>query len=152
MRRYNWTVPAAWVLSRGNQCAKAVDRAGKAAVSAKKFEISPRRRQLFWTFAPTPHPVSIAPANMAKRAADTEQDQEAIKNGDRPMEIDQDEAGEFEDEFEDEFESEDEIFEAGVDGRPDEEREAEEKESTTCPQDMFRQSLTCRRWHGSRTE
>ncbi len=29
------------------------------------------------------------------------------------MEIDQDEAGDFEDEFEDEFESEDEIFEAG---------------------------------------
>jgi ribosome assembly protein RRB1 len=45
------------------------------------------------------------------------------------MEIDQDEAGDFEDEFEDEFESEDEIFEAGVDGRPDEEREAEERES-----------------------
>ncbi len=33
--------------------------------------------------------------------------------------------GEFEDQFEDEFESEDEIFEAGVDGRPDAEREAE---------------------------
>jgi ribosome assembly protein RRB1 len=66
---------------------------------------------------------------MAKRPADSEQEQEAIKNGDRPMDIDQDEAGEFEDEFEDEFESEDEIFEAGVDGRPDEEREAEERES-----------------------
>jgi hypothetical protein len=66
---------------------------------------------------------------MAKRPADSEQDLEAIKNGDRPMEIDQDEVGDFEDEFEDEFESEDEIFEAGVDGRPDEEREAEEKES-----------------------
>ncbi|KAI9678719.1 MAG: ribosome biosynthesis protein rrb1 [Caeruleum heppii] len=37
------------------------------------------------------------------------------------------EEGEFEDEYEDEFESEDEIIEAGVDGRPDEEREAEEK-------------------------
>jgi ribosome assembly protein RRB1 len=37
-----------------------------------------------------------------------------------------DEAGEFEDEFEDEFDSEDEIFEAGVDGRPDAEREADE--------------------------
>lgn len=34
--------------------------------------------------------------------------------------------GEFEDEFEDEFESEDEILEAGVDGRPDKEREVEE--------------------------
>lgn len=66
---------------------------------------------------------------MAKRPADSEQELEAIKNGDRPMEIDQDEAGDFEDEFEDEFESEDEIFEAGVDGRPDEEREAEERES-----------------------
>jgi ribosome assembly protein RRB1 len=69
---------------------------------------------------------------MAKRPADSEQEQEAIKNGDRPMELDQDmhdEAGEFADEFEDEFESEDEIFEAGVDGRPDEEREAEERES-----------------------
>jgi hypothetical protein len=68
---------------------------------------------------------------MAKRPADAEQEQEAIKNGDRPMEIDQDEVGDFEDEFEDEFESEDEIFEAGVDGRPDEEREAEERESTS---------------------
>lgn len=66
---------------------------------------------------------------MAKRPADSEQEPEAIKNGDRPMEIDQDEVGDFEDEFEDEFESEDEIFEAGVDGRPDEEREAEERES-----------------------
>ena len=35
--------------------------------------------------------------------------------------------GEFEDEFEDEYESDDEILEAGVDGRPDAEREAEEK-------------------------
>jgi hypothetical protein len=68
---------------------------------------------------------------MAKRPADSEQEQEAIKNGDRPMEIDQDEVGDFEDEFEDEFESEDEILEAGVDGRPDEEREAEERESTS---------------------
>ena len=47
------------------------------------------------------------------------------------MEIDQhNDVGDFEDEFEDEFESEDEILEAGVDGRPDEEREAEEREST----------------------
>jgi ribosome assembly protein RRB1 len=44
---------------------------------------------------------------MAKRPAEEEQELEAIKNGDRPMEIDQDE----------------------VDGRPDEEREAEERES-----------------------
>lgn len=66
---------------------------------------------------------------MSKRPAEaSEEELEAIKNGQRPMEIDQDEAGEFEDEFEDEFESEDEILEAGVDGRPDEEREAEERE------------------------
>lgn len=68
---------------------------------------------------------------MAKRAADfSEQESDVIKNGDRPMEIDQNEVGEFEDEFEDEFESEDEIMEAGVDGRPDDEREAEERESS----------------------
>lgn len=68
---------------------------------------------------------------MAKRAAESdEKELEAIKNGERPMEIDGDEVGEFEDEYEDEFESDDEILEAGVDGRPDEEREAEEREST----------------------
>jgi len=54
----------------------------------------------------------------------------ALKSGGRPITSlpDDHEAGEFEDEFEDEFESEDEdeILEAGVDGRPDEEREAEE--------------------------
>jgi ribosome assembly protein RRB1 len=68
---------------------------------------------------------------MSKRPAESDENElDAIKNGDRPMEIDEvDEKGEFEDEFEDEFESEDEIFEAGVDGRPDEEREAEERES-----------------------
>lgn len=67
---------------------------------------------------------------MAKRPADSEQEVETIKNGERPMEVDQkDEGLDFEDEFEDEFESEDEILEAGVDGRPDEEREAEERQS-----------------------
>lgn len=52
----------------------------------------------------------------------------SLKSGDRPMTNagGEDDPGEFEDEFEDEFESEDEIIEAGVDGRPDEEREAEE--------------------------
>lgn len=64
---------------------------------------------------------------MSKRAAEDESHQ-ALKSGERPVT----DAGladgeEFEDEFEDEFESEDEILEAGVDGRPDEEREAEEK-------------------------
>lgn len=82
---------------------------------------------------------------MAKRPADSEQEQEAIKNGDRPMEIDQDEVGEFEDEFEDEFESEDEIFEAGVDGRPDEEREAEERES------QYSHKLQALHWKKSHT-
>ncbi|RMZ76508.1 hypothetical protein DV738_g4932, partial [Chaetothyriales sp. CBS 135597] len=50
----------------------------------------------------------------------------ALKAGSRP---DVDEAGgeniEFEDDYEDEFESEDEVLEAGVDGRPDAEREAD---------------------------
>lgn len=68
---------------------------------------------------------------MAKRSAESSE-LETIKNGDRPMEVDQDEV-EFEDEFEDEFESEDEILEAGVDGRPDDEREAEERESRFAP-------------------
>ena len=67
---------------------------------------------------------------MAKRAAQEDEDAspQALKAGERPIANSQ--AGdeiEFEDEFEDEFESEDEIMEAGVDGRPDEEREAEER-------------------------
>ena len=65
---------------------------------------------------------------MSKRHAD-ENGTEASprKNGVRSYQLPgQEPQGEFEDEFEDEFESEDEIFEAGVDGRPDEEREAEE--------------------------
>ncbi|KAI8248709.1 Ribosome assembly protein rrb1 [Colletotrichum sp. SAR 10_98] len=71
---------------------------------------------------------------MSKRAADVEMGDAPLKGGDRPegMEIDDKDPGmgEFEDEFEDEFESESEdgIMEAGVDGRPDAEREAEEKE------------------------
>lgn len=70
---------------------------------------------------------------MSKRAAVNEQEGTPLKGGDRPeamdMDIDDREMGEFEDEFEDEFESEDEIFEAGVDGRPDAELEAEQKEA-----------------------
>ena len=59
-----------------------------------------------------------------------------LKGGSRPgadpdlMDVDDAQAkdmGEFEDEYEDEYESDDEILEAGVDGRPDAEREAEEK-------------------------
>ena len=69
---------------------------------------------------------------MAKRAAqDDEQTLPGpLKSGERPVADNGTAEGEdFEDEFEDEFESEDEIVEAGVDGRPDEEREAEEKAS-----------------------
>ena len=67
-------------------------------------------------------------AIMGKRAAeDVEGLQTALKKGERPLKSDDtNEAGEFEDEFEDEFESEEELFEAGVDGRPDAEREVEE--------------------------
>ncbi|KAL4863579.1 hypothetical protein BDV12DRAFT_177335 [Aspergillus spectabilis] len=66
---------------------------------------------------------------MSKRTADASDDQTAaLKAGGRPVaDAPPDEMGEFEDEFEDEFESEDEILEAGVDGRPDAEREEEEK-------------------------
>lgn len=66
---------------------------------------------------------------MSKRAADASDEQSAaLKAGERPMiDAPADEVGEFEDEFEDEFESEDEILEAGVDGRPDAEREEEER-------------------------
>jgi ribosome assembly protein RRB1 len=69
---------------------------------------------------------------MSKRAAESDKTELPRKGGDRPEAMDIDdktnEMGEFEDEFEDEFESEDEILEAGVDGRPDAEREAEEKD------------------------
>lgn len=69
---------------------------------------------------------------MAKRAAedDGQASPGALKSGERPVADGAAAEGqEFEDEFEDEFESEDEVLEAGVDGRPDEEREAEEKAS-----------------------
>lgn len=69
---------------------------------------------------------------MAKRAAEDNEHSTpgALKDGDRPEADGGVAVGEdFEDEFEDEFESEDEILEAGVDGRPDEEREAEERAS-----------------------
>ena len=72
---------------------------------------------------------------MSKRTADDVEEQSAaLKAGERPLaDAPPDEVGEFEDEYEDEFESEDEIFEAGVDGRPDEEREAEEQGGTWLP-------------------
>ena len=66
---------------------------------------------------------------MSKRAAEALGNEASpLKAGDRPFKHeDGDEKGDFEDDFEDDFDSEDEIVEAGVDGRPDEEREAEEK-------------------------
>ena len=72
---------------------------------------------------------------MVKRPAEAAADGALpLKGGDRPEKIQNgDEAEEFEDDFEDEFESEDEIIEAGVDGRPDEEREAEEKGTWNMP-------------------
>jgi len=69
--------------------------------------------------------------DMAKRPADEIGDEGgSLKAGERPLKAEHGEEMEFEDEFEDEFESEDEIFEAGVDGRPDREREAEERRGT----------------------
>lgn len=65
---------------------------------------------------------------MGKRLAEPSDDEpHALKSGERPVKAENgDMVGDFEDEFEDEFDSEDEIFEAGVDGQPDAEREAEE--------------------------
>jgi ribosome assembly protein RRB1 len=69
---------------------------------------------------------------MSKRPADTTADNRIPSHsGSRPgapLQDDED-VGQFEDEYEDEFESEDEIMEAGVDGRPDAEREVEEAEN-----------------------
>ena len=66
---------------------------------------------------------------MAKRPAEDLIDGGvSLKGGGRPKPAEGgDEVEDFEDEFEDEYESEDEIIEAGLDGRPDEERQAEEK-------------------------
>lgn len=71
---------------------------------------------------------------MAKRPAEEGSNEHgALKSGDRPLKAENGEDIEFEDEFEDEYESEDEIFEAGVDGRPDEVREAEERRGMWSP-------------------
>ncbi|KAL9101405.1 MAG: hypothetical protein Q9163_003340 [Psora crenata] len=68
---------------------------------------------------------------MAKRSAEeTTNDGVPLKSGERPQKVEKGtEEADFEDEFEDEYESEDEVLEAGVDGRPDEDREAEEKDA-----------------------
>ena len=78
---------------------------------------------------------------MSKRSAEADEHTAALKAGGRPIaDAQMDEAGEFADEYEDEFESEDEILEAGVDGRPDAEREEEEKGAhssiSTCPTEL----------------
>lgn len=73
---------------------------------------------------------------MAKRGADPEHEGGvARKGGERPKrdEDEDEQVGDFEDEFEDEYDSEDEVFEAGVDGRPDSEREAEEQKGMSMP-------------------
>ena len=67
---------------------------------------------------------------MSKRAVEEPGETDApLKGGERPITVGNggDAVESSDEEFEDEFESEDEICEAGVDGRPDEEREAEEK-------------------------
>ena len=70
---------------------------------------------------------------MSKRSAE-EEDLSALKAGQRPAAATNgDEDLEFEDEYEDEYESEDEIMEAGVDGRPDAEREAEGARGMSMP-------------------
>jgi ribosome assembly protein RRB1 len=62
-----------------------------------------------------------------KRPRTPPKDRSSLKSGDRPDVMDDtDETVEFEDPYEDEFESEDDVVEAGVDGGPDDEREAEE--------------------------
>ena len=68
---------------------------------------------------------------MAKRPAEAiDSERDVLKGGGRPLKAENGEEMEFEDEFEDEYESEEDIFEAGVDGRPDDEREAEERRGT----------------------
>jgi len=65
---------------------------------------------------------------MSKRQIeDAEDEPKALKAGSRPLVDQNGEELEFEDPYDDEWDEEEEIFEAGVDGRPDAEREAEEE-------------------------
>lgn len=100
-------------------CAIAMRLLDKKPDQQPQFGISPQRHIGFLR-----HFIA-----MSKRAAeDHENGGAALKSGGRPETGGLDtEVGEFEDEFEDEYESEDEILEAGVDGRPDAEREADER-------------------------
>lgn len=64
---------------------------------------------------------------MSKRSIEDHAKDESLKAGHRPDSgANGDSTLDFEDEFEDEYESDDEIMEAGVDGRPDAEREQEQ--------------------------
>lgn len=64
---------------------------------------------------------------MSKRQIeDADDEPQPLKAGSRPSVDQNGEELDFEDPYDDEWEEEDEIFEAGVDGRPDAEREAEE--------------------------
>ena len=69
---------------------------------------------------------------MGKRPAENpENESDQLKSGERPVVAHNDnDVIEYEDDYEDEFESEDEIFEAGVDGQPDEEHRVEESRGT----------------------
>ena len=84
---------------------------------------------------------------MSKRTAGEDEqstEQYSFKNRQRadngknstPMKAD-DQPSDFEDEFSDEFSSEDEVFEAGVDGRPDADLEAEKRDAMEVDQDTF---------------
>ncbi|KAI9667490.1 MAG: ribosome biosynthesis protein rrb1 [Bathelium mastoideum] len=76
---------------------------------------------------------------MSKRTAEDLDEDHGLKSGARPQNANLDgDAIQFEDEFEDEFDSDEEIMEAGVDGRPDEEREADERDGAMdIDQDTF---------------
>lgn len=94
---------------------------------------------------------------MSKRAAEElDHDGQALKSGERPVSTANGDDPEFEDEFEDEFESEDEILEAGVDGRPDQELEAEQREGqsqTFClsPSITLKSLTECSKCNGNRS-
>jgi hypothetical protein len=110
--------PGVWSWQK-KLCAIAMRRLDKKSEQETQRGISPQRRIKFLRHCRV----------MSKRAAEEhENGGAALKSGGRPETGGLDtEVGEFEDEFEDEYESEDEILEAGVDGRPDAEREADER-------------------------
>ena len=87
---------------------------------------------------------------MAKRPAEKLGNEgDALKGGDRPLRAENGEDMDFEDEFEDEYESEEDMFEAGVDGRPDEEREVEERRGMWYPLESLCERLPLHASHMS---